>query len=196
MAKLAINGGTPVAQLETPGLADAWGGGEAAAAEGAGEWGRGRGWRRWRRPSTTTWAAFNNSKHSLLVANGTVALQLAYEALDIGWGDEVLVPGSTWQATAAAVLDVNAVPVLVDIEPDTWCLDPKAAEAAITPRTRAIAVVHLYGCMANLDAIMDLASRHGLFVVEDRAHQHGGQWRGRARARWATSAPSASSRAR
>jgi L-glutamine:2-deoxy-scyllo-inosose/3-amino-2,3-dideoxy-scyllo-inosose aminotransferase len=178
MAKLAINGGTPVAQLETPDWPMR---GEEEKRRllkvlESGSWS-------WMSEMETSfnaaWAAFNNSKHSLLVANGTVALQLAYEALDIGWGDEVLVPGSTWQATAAAVLDVNAVPVLVDIEPDTWCLDPKAAEAAITPRTKAIAVVHLYGCMANLDAIMDLASRHGLFVVEDCAHQHGGQWRGK-----------------
>jgi dTDP-4-amino-4,6-dideoxygalactose transaminase len=125
------------------------------------------------------WAEFNGANHSLLVTNGTHALQLAYEALDIGWGDEVLVPATTWQATAAAVIDVNAVPVLVDVEPDTWCIDAKAAEAAITARTRAIAVVHLYGCMCDMDAIMDLASRRGLGVVEDAAHQHGAQWRGR-----------------
>lgn len=81
-------------------------------------------------------AAFHGSKHSLLVTNGTHALQMAYEALDTGWSDEVLVPGTTWQATAAAVLDVNAAPALVDVDPQTWCIDPKAAEAAITSRTR------------------------------------------------------------
>ncbi len=177
MAKLAINGGKPVAKLQSP----AWPMHGASEKRRllkvleSGQWS-------WMAEMETAfndaWADFNKSKHSLLVANGTVALQLAFEALDVGWGDEVLVPASTWQATAAAALDVNAVPVLVDIEPDTWCIDPKAAEAAITSRTKAIAVVHLYGCMANMDAIMDLASRKGLSVVEDTAHQHGGQWRG------------------
>jgi len=94
------------------------------------------------------WAAFSGSKYSLLLANGTVALQLACEALDVGAGDEVLIPGLTWQATATAALDVNAVPVLVDIDPATWCIDPKAANALGTPRTKAIIVVHLYGCTA------------------------------------------------
>ena len=79
---------------------------------------------------------YHASKHGLCVANGTVALQLALEALDIGAGDEVIVPGLTWQATAAAVLDVNAMPILVDVEPDTYCLDPVAVEAAITPARR------------------------------------------------------------
>jgi L-glutamine:2-deoxy-scyllo-inosose/3-amino-2,3-dideoxy-scyllo-inosose aminotransferase len=178
MGKLAISGGTPVAQLETP----AWPVfGEEERRRllkvlESGEWS-------WMAEMETSfneaWAAFNGAKHSLLVTNGTHALQLAYEALDIGWGDEVLVPGTTWQATAAGVLDVNAVPVLVDVDPETWCIDPKAAEAAITPRTRAIAVVHLYGCMVDMDAIMSIASRNGLGVVEDCAHQHGGQWRGK-----------------
>jgi L-glutamine:2-deoxy-scyllo-inosose/3-amino-2,3-dideoxy-scyllo-inosose aminotransferase len=178
MAQLAIAGGIPVTQLQPP----AW---PIHGAEErrrilkvleSGAWS-------WMGEMETsfneTWAAFNGSRHSLLVANGTVALQLAYEALDVGRGDEVLVPGSTWQATAAAVLDVNAVPVLVDIDPETWCIDPKAAEAAITSRTKAIAAVHLYGCMTDMDALLDLARRNGLHVVEDCAHQHGAQWRGR-----------------
>ena len=178
MAELAISGGRPVASLQTP----AWPmHGEQEKRRvlkvlESGAWS-------WMGEMETSfneaWAAFNGSKHALLVTNGTHALQLAYEGLDIGAGDEVLVPASTWQATAAAVLDVNAVPVLVDIEPDTWCIAPKAAEAAITSRTRAIAVVHLYGCMTEMDAIMELASRHGLSVVEDCAHQHGSQWRGK-----------------
>jgi len=115
--------------------------------------------------------------YALAVANGTVSLQLALEALDIGFGDEVIVPGLTWQATAAAVLDVNAVPVLVDVEPDTWCIDPAGAEAAITSRTRAIIPVHLYGCIADMDGVMKLARRHKLGVIEDCAHQHGAIWK-------------------
>ncbi len=125
------------------------------------------------------WNEFTRAGHSLLVSNGTVSLQLALEALDIGFGDEVIVPGITWQATAAAVLDVNAVPILVDVEPDTWCIDPAAIEAAITPRTKAIIPVHLYGNMADMDAVMKIAEKHDLKVIEDAAHKHGGEWNGR-----------------
>ncbi len=117
-------------------------------------------------------------KHALLVANGTVSMQLALEALDIGFGDEVIVPGITWQATAAAVADVNAVPVLVDVEPDTWCMSPQSFEAAITSRTRAVIPVHLYGNIADMDAIVEIARRHGLHVIEDAAHKHGAEWNG------------------
>ncbi len=117
--------------------------------------------------------------YAVSVANGTVSLQLALEALDIGYGDEVIVPGLTWQATAAAVLDVNAVPVMVDVEPDTWCISPAEAERAITPRTRAIIPVHLYGCIADMDAILKIARKHRLAVIEDCAHQHGSVWKGK-----------------
>jgi L-glutamine:2-deoxy-scyllo-inosose/3-amino-2,3-dideoxy-scyllo-inosose aminotransferase len=120
---------------------------------------------------------FIKTKHALTVANGTVSLQLALEALDIGYGDEVIVPGLTWQATAAAVLDVNAVPVLVDVKPDTWCISPAAVEKAITPRTRAVIPVHLYGCIADMDAVLTIARKRGLFVIEDCAHQHGSVWK-------------------
>ena len=124
-------------------------------------------------------AKFCGSRYSLLVANGTVSIQLALEALDIGFGDEVIVPGLTWQATAGAVLDVNAVPVLVDVLPDTWCLDPQAVEKAITRRTRAIIPVHLYGCIADMDAVNRIARKHQLAVIEDCAHQHGSVWKGK-----------------
>ena len=124
-------------------------------------------------------ARFIGSKYALSVANGTVSLQLALEAMGIGLGDEVIVPGLTWQATAGAVLDVNAVPILVDVCEDTWCIDPAKAEKAVTPRTKAIIPVHLYGCLADMDAIMKLARKHRLWVIEDCAHKHGGQWKGR-----------------
>jgi L-glutamine:2-deoxy-scyllo-inosose/3-amino-2,3-dideoxy-scyllo-inosose aminotransferase len=117
------------------------------------------------------------TRYAISVANGTVSLQLALEALDIGYGDEVIVPGLTWQATAAAVIDVNAVPVLVDVEPDTWCISPEEVERAITPRTRAIIPVHLYGCIADMDAILKIAKKNGLGVIEDCAHQHGSVWK-------------------
>lgn len=111
------------------------------------------------------------------MTNGTIALQLALEALDIGFGDEVIVPANTWQATAAACLDVNATPILVDIEADTYCLDPAKAAAAITPRTRAIIPVHLFNSLADMDGILELAGQHNLHVIEDCAHNHGSQWR-------------------
>ena len=112
----------------------------------------------------------------ILVANGTVSLQLALEALDIGYGDEVIVPGLTWQATAAAVLDVNAIPILVDVDPETWCIDIKTCEKAITNKTKAIIPVHLYGCIADMDALRQLAKKHHLFLVEDASHVHGAMW--------------------
>ena len=124
-------------------------------------------------------AAFSGAKYGLCVANGTVALQLSLEALDIGAWDEVIVPGLTWQATAAAALDINAIPILVDVEPDTYTIDPKAVEAAITDRTKAIIPVHLYGCIADMDSILAIARKHDLKVVEDCAHQHGSQWNGK-----------------
>ena len=123
-------------------------------------------------------AEFSGARYCLPVANGTVAIQLALESLDIGAYDEVIVPGLTWQATAAACIDVNAIPVLVDVDPETWCLDVAAAEAAITSQTRAIIVVHLYGAMADMDGLLALCRRHDLKLVEDCAHQHGSQWRG------------------
>ncbi len=122
-------------------------------------------------------AAFSRAKYTVCLMNGTVALQLALEALDIGAGDEVIVPGYTWQATAAACLDVNAIPVVVDVDPETYCIDPALVEAAITPRTRAIIPVHLYCCMADMDAIRTIADEHGLRVVEDCAQSHGSRWR-------------------
>jgi len=123
-------------------------------------------------------ANFQTAKHGLAVSNGTIALQLALEALDIGYGDEVIVPVNTWQATAAACIDVNAIPVLVDIEPETYCIDPDKVAAAITPRTRAIIPVHLYNSLADMDRILEIARQHHLFVIEDCAHSHGSQWRG------------------
>ncbi len=120
------------------------------------------------------------AKYGMCSANGTVAIQIALEALGIGAYDEVIVPAMTWQATAAACIDVNAVPVLVDIEPDTWCLDLDKVEAAITSRTKAIIVVHLYGCMADMTRLQKICKKHNLFLVEDCAHQHGSLWKGKA----------------
>lgn len=124
-------------------------------------------------------AEFIGVQHALSAVNGTVTLQLALEACGVGHGDEVIVPGLTWQATAAAALDVNAVSILVDVAPETWCIDPSRIVEAITPRTKAIIPVHLYGNFADMDAIMDIAKKHNLWVIEDCAHKHGGQWAGK-----------------
>ena len=124
-------------------------------------------------------AAYHKSKFGLCCANGTVGIQIALEALDIGAHDEVIVPGMTWQATAAAVLDVNAVPILVDVEPDTWCIDLEKVEAAITKKTRAVIVVHLYGCMTDMTKLQKLCADKGLYLIEDCAHQHGAFWKGK-----------------
>ena len=126
-----------------------------------------------------SFAEFTGVKYAISVANGTVSLQLALEACGIGLGDEVILPGLTWQATAATILDVNALPVLVDVCEDTWCIDPKEVEKAITPNTKAIIPVHLYGSFADMDEILRIAKKHNLYVIEDCAHKHGGEWRGK-----------------
>src|SRR5512140_490887 len=113
------------------------------------------------------------------VCNGTVALHLALLALDVRPGDEVLVPSLTYIATANACRYVGAEPVFVDVDPQTWCVDPTKLEAAITRRTRGVIAVHLYGHPADMDAITHLAGVHGLWVVEDAAEAHMAKYRGR-----------------
>ena len=117
--------------------------------------------------------------HCVLMANGTVTLECALLALGVGPGDEVIVPAITWVATASAVRYVGATPVIVDVEPDTLCMDPARVEEAITPRTKALAPVHVFASMADMDRLLELARKHGLFVVEDCAHAHGARWDGK-----------------
>lgn len=129
-------------------------------------------------------AAYHGARFGLALTNGTHTLEAALAACDIGQGDEVIVPGITFVASASAALAVNATPVLVDIDPDSLCIDPVAAEAAITPRTRAIVAVHVAGAAADLDALTALCERHGLALIEDCAHAHGTFWRGRGVGSW------------
>jgi len=124
-------------------------------------------------------AQFQQAKHAVSITSGTAALEIALRACGLEAGDEVIAPAYTFIATASACLMVNAVPVFVDVEPDTYNIDPAAAEAAITPRTRAIVPVHVGGCPADLDAVTALARKHGLKVVEDAAQAHGAEWKGR-----------------
>ena len=113
------------------------------------------------------------------VPHCTAALHLALAAAGIGPGDEVIVPDVTWIASVAPVTYVGAEPVLVDVRPDTWCLDPAAVEAAIGPRTRAIIGVDLYGSMCDWDALEAVAARHGLLLIEDAAEAIGSAYHGR-----------------
>lgn len=129
-------------------------------------------------------AQYHGARHGIFMANGTVTLQCALGALGVGPGDEVIMPALTWPATAMAALYVGATPVFVDIEPTTLCLDPQAFEAAITPRTRAVIPVHLYGGSADLEQILAIAGKHGIAVVEDCAHAQGGKWNGRGLGSW------------
>lgn len=124
-------------------------------------------------------AAMHDAAFGIACMNGTITLVTALIAAGIGWGDEVIVPAYTFMATAGAPMAAGAVPVIVDIDPANYCLDPKAVEAAITSRTRAIIPVHLGAQMADMDAMLDIAERHDLIVIEDCAHAHGARWRGR-----------------
>ncbi len=129
-------------------------------------------------------AQYHDAKHGIFMANGTVTLQCALGALGVGPSDEVIMPGLTWPATAMAALYVGATPVFVDVEPTTLCLDPQAFEAAITPQTKAVIPVHIYGGTADLEKILAIADKHNIAVVEDCAHAHGGKWNGRGLGSW------------
>lgn len=124
-------------------------------------------------------AEFCGARHALTCSNGTTALHLAFVALGVGPGDEVIVPTLTFVATANAVTYCGARAVFADCDPDTWTIDPAVLEAKITPRTKGIVAVHLFGHPADMDPITAIARRHGLFVLEDAAQAHGGEYRGR-----------------
>jgi dTDP-4-amino-4,6-dideoxygalactose transaminase len=124
-------------------------------------------------------AEMQGGGYAVPMANGTITMEVALRAAGIGWGDEVIVPAYTFQATASAPMGAGAIPVIVDVDPNTYCLDPKAAEKAITVKTKAIIPVHLGHQMADMDAILALAETYNLIVIEDCAHAHGAKWRGR-----------------
>ena len=193
MAKLALLGGTPVRQMPFPSW-PVWDEREENALLGvlrSGKW-----WRfsygvgvELKEPETgdrsrvvefqEAFARHHQAKFGLACANGTAAIEVLLKALGIGPGDEVIVPAYTYVATATAVLQVNAVPVFVDIDAETYNIDPKRVEAAITSRTRAIIPVHFAGQPADMDALMEIARRHRIFVVEDAAHAPGSEWKGK-----------------
>jgi dTDP-4-amino-4,6-dideoxygalactose transaminase len=124
-------------------------------------------------------AEVHTAKYAQCVNTGTVAIQAALKAIGVKPGDEVIAPAYTWEGTVGPVLLLNAVPVFVDIDPETYCLDAKMIEKAITPKTKAILPVHLGMRFADMDEILRIAAKHNLKVIEDCAHAHGGMWKGK-----------------
>ena len=179
MPELAINGGAPVRSTDYPAWPVVDDDVVAAVTDvvRSGEWGG------FPEPGVNggafeeAFAAYQGAAHGVLMMNGTVTMEVACKALDIGWGDEVIVPALTFAATAYAPMAAGAIPVFVDVTPETWTIDPDLVEAAITERTRAIMPVHLGHQMADMDRIMAIANTHGLAVIEDCAHAPGQRWR-------------------
>lgn len=193
MAKLALHGGTPVRQKPFPvwPICDAREEHALLEVLRSGKW-----WRfsygegvELKEPESgdrsrvvefqEAFARHHQSRFGLACANGTAAIEILLKALGVGPGDEVIVPAYTYIATATAVLQVNAVPIFVDIDPNTYNIDPQRATAAITPRTRAMIPVHFAGQPADMDALAELGRKHRIFIVEDAAHAHGAEWRGK-----------------
>jgi dTDP-4-amino-4,6-dideoxygalactose transaminase len=175
---LAITGGTPVRNKAFPTWPIRDQSDEEAVAQAirSGVWGIGG---KCKPEFEAKFAELQTAKHCVVACNGTVTLQMALTALGVGPGDEVIIPAYTFIATSAAVFHTGAIPVIVDIDPDTYCIDPKAVEAAITERTACIVPVHVAGNPSDMDAICALADQYGLAVLEDAAQAHGAQWNGR-----------------
>ena len=178
MTQLAITGGNPVRDKPFP----AWPVWDDTELEALSEVVRSGGWSIFRgtkvRALETQFAAYQGAKYGEACMSGTAALEVALRVAGVGAGDEVIVPALTWLTTASSALFVNATPVFVDIEPDTYCIAPEQIEAAISERTKAVIPVHLYSRLADMDRILDIAQKHDLVVIEDCAHTHGSRWRG------------------
>jgi dTDP-4-amino-4,6-dideoxygalactose transaminase len=178
MGKLAITGGTPVRTEPYPRWPQ-WDATERRLLNDvldSGHWWSTEGTKA--RAFEAAWARFSRAEHCIAVTNGSHALEVAMLGADIGAGDEVIVTDYTFFASAAAIAFVNAIPILVDIDPHTFCIDPDAVIAAITPRTRAVIVVHLAGHPADLDRLTRICADHDLVLIEDCAHAHGSSWNG------------------
>ncbi|AEV87131.1 glutamine-scyllo-inositol transaminase [Actinoplanes sp. SE50] len=184
MNRLAIRGGEAVRTAPWP----VW----PRPAEGAsqaletvlhsGRWaisGPYRGTESFERQFARAFAAYNDSAHCIPTASGTASLMIALEACGVGAGDEVITPGISWVASLSTITAVNAIPVIVDVNPDTLCIDPDAVEAAITPRTKAIIAVHLYSAVADLDRLSAIADKYDITLIEDAAQAHGAAHRDR-----------------
>jgi dTDP-4-amino-4,6-dideoxygalactose transaminase len=177
MAKLAINGGSPVRTAPWPKWPEVDERDVAAVSEviRSGRWGRLGGTKA--AEFEQKFAAYQGAKYGLGVSSGTAALEIALRAMKLGPGDEVIVPPYTFMATATAVLQVGAIPIFVDIDPRTYNIDPALIEAAVNERTKAIIPVHFGGLPCDMEAIMAVAKKHNLLVLEDCSHSHGGRWK-------------------
>jgi perosamine synthetase len=125
------------------------------------------------------WSSYCGMEQGIAVSNGTTALQVAVDALKIGPGDEVIMPSFTIVSCALAVVRAGATPVLVDCDPETYCMDIAQTVAAVTPRTKAIMPIHMYGHPVDMDPIWELAEKHGIAIIEDAAQAHGCEYRSR-----------------
>lgn len=184
MTRLALRGGAPVRDRGWPDWPISDAGTERAVVDclRSGRWALS-----WRSDGTSSlerrfaqaWARYNDVPYGVSLDHGSSALLVALEALDIGPGDEVVVPTMTWVAPATAVLRVGALPVLADVDGDTGCITPEALQAALSDRTRAVIVVHLNCTVADIEGILAVANAAGVEVIEDCAQAHGAEWRGR-----------------
>lgn len=182
--RLAIHGGCPVRQQPWPKWprADECTEGALLDVLHCGRWtisGMYPGTELFERRFARAFAEFNGARYCVPTTSGTAALTIALEALNVGSGDEVLVPGVTWVACASAVANLGAVPVLTDVEPQTLCMSVDAAKSAINERTRAILLVHLYCSIADLDGFLALSRDSGIPLLEDCAQAHGAVFRGK-----------------
>ena len=176
MTQLAINGGTAACDVQWP-TWPIWDERERAGlleVLESGKWWYGERVQQFE----ADFAAFQGTRYGVTASSGTTALETALQALDIGPGDEVILPPYTFIATATAVLRVDAIPVFADIEPNSMCLDPEDVKRKMSPRTKAILPVHFGGYVANMDRLNDIARKHNLIVIEDACHSWGSQWRG------------------
>ena len=178
MSKLAIKGGKALIEKPCPSWPQA-GLGEAKQLKKvlySGKWGV-------LGPEVTEftkrYAAYCDAKYAVASSNGTISLELILRSLNIGRGDEVIIPPYTFVATASAVTFVGAVPVFADIDENTYNLDPQSIEEQITTNTRAIIAVHIGGRPCDMDEILKIARKHGLYVIEDAAQAHGSEWKGK-----------------
>jgi len=178
MSTLAIHGGEPIRRTPWPKWPQ-WDGAEQKAlltVLESGEWG---GFNEAVQAFETLFAERHQATYCYSATNGTQTLEAALRVVGVGHGDEVIVPPYTFIATANAARLAGATPVFVDIDPETYNLDIRLVEAAITPKTKAIIPVHFAGLPADMDALMPLAEKHGIYVIEDAAHAHGSTWHGK-----------------
>ncbi|MFH1904862.1 MAG: DegT/DnrJ/EryC1/StrS family aminotransferase [bacterium] len=181
MAKLAVNGGVPVARDL---IVEKWPIIDDKDRSAVLEVVNSQDWCRLHENSKVgqfegKYANFHGAKHCIATANGTVSLQLALRTLGIKAGDEAIVPAVSFIATASAVAEIGAIPIFADIDSETAQISPEAIEETITSRTKAVIIVHYSGYPANFDAILPIAKKHNLKVVEDAAHAHGTEWKRR-----------------